>query len=312
MTDVATVVSPPAAGGGAFSSDPNTTPTAAPPAATESRRARLWRLAGRVILGVGIFAALFVVYELAITPLTEENAQASLLNQFQQTIATTSVDAPRSTPVEGSPVALMDIPAIGLTQTVIEGTTPSDLKTGPGHLTDTPLPGEAGNVVIAGRRTTYGAPFARLGDLARGDIVKVDTGQGTVSYVINTVQHLSPGATDPVLATPDNRLTLLTSDPAFIASGRLVVEASLQGLPLDLAQRRTVLVGAADLGLTGDPLGLALGLVWAELLGLTVYLVWRYRHRWSPEVLYLLTAPVVLILAVLTFSSLDLMLPGTF
>jgi hypothetical protein len=115
-----------------------------------------------------------------------------------------------------------------------------------------------------------------------------------------------------VLDTTDNRLTLITSDPAFIASGRLVVEASLRGLPLDVSHRRPVLVGNLDLGLTGDPLGLALGLVWAELLGLTLFLAWRYRHRWSPEVLYLLTAPVVLILMVLTFSSLDLMLPGTF
>lgn len=312
MTDVATVASPPAAAGAASTAAPNTSPAAPPRAATESRRARARRLAGRVTLGVGAFAALFVAYELAITPLTEQNAQASLLNQFQQTITTTSVDAPRATPVEGSPVALMDIPAIGLTQVVVQGTTPSDLKTGPGHLMDTPLPGEAGNVVIAGRRTTYGSPFARLGDLARGDIVRVDTGQGIVSYVIRSVEHVSPGATDPVLQTSDNRLTLLTSDPAFVASGRLVVEASLQGLPLDVAQRPPVLVGAADLGLTGDPLGLALGLIWAELLGLTVYLAWRYRRRWSPEILYLLTAPVVLILAVLTFSSLDLMLPGTF
>src|ERR1700722_3156099 len=182
MNDLATVASPPAAAGGASTPAPNTTPTAPPPAATESRRARVGRLAGRVTLGVGAFAALFVAYELAITPLTEQNAQASLLNQFQQTITTTSVDAPRLTPVEGSPVALMDIPAIGLTQVVVEGTTPSDLKTGPGHLMDTPPPGEAGNVVIAGRRTTYGSPFAKLGNLAKGNIVKVDTGQGSATY----------------------------------------------------------------------------------------------------------------------------------
>jgi sortase A len=261
---------------------------------------------------VGIFAALFVVYEFAITPLIEQNAQASLLALFQQTIKTTTLDAPGASPDEGSPVALIGIPSIGLTQVVIEGTTPSDLKTGPGHLMDTPLPGEAGNVVIAGRRTTYGGPFANLDELARGDIVKFDTGQGAVTYIVNTVEHVGAGATDPVLDTPDNRLTLVTSDPAYLASGRLVVEASLQGRPLDVASRRPVLVGTADLGLTGDPLGLALGVVWAELLGLTVYLAWRYRHRWSPEVLYLLAAPVVLILAVLTFSSLDLMLPGTF
>jgi sortase A len=312
MTDIATVSSQAAA------PDVSSTPAPGGPrplpssGGGEARRERLERLAGRVVLGVGIFAALFVVYEFAITPLIEQNAQASLLALFQQTIKTTTLDAPGASPDEGSPVALIGIPSIGLTQVVIEGTTPSDLKTGPGHLMDTPLPGEAGNVVIAGRRTTYGGPFANLDELARGDIVKFDTGQGAVTYIVNTVEHVGAGATDPVLDTPDNRLTLVTSDPAYLASGRLVVEASLQGRPLDVASRRPVLVGTADLGLTGDPLGLALGVVWAELLGLTVYLAWRYRHRWSPEVLYLLAAPVVLILAVLTFSSLDLMLPGTF
>jgi sortase A len=312
MTDIATLSSPPAAPEATATSAAGGSPPAHGPGAGESTRSRLERLAGRVILGVGIFAALFVVYEFAITPLIEQNAQASLLDQFQQIIKTTTLDAPGVSPAEGSPVALLGIPSIGLTEVVIEGTTPSDLKTGPGHLMDTPLPGEAGNVVIAGRRTTYGAPFGKLDELSKGDIVKFDTGQGSVSYVVNRVEHVGAGATDPVLDTPDNRLTLLTSDPAYLASGRLVVEASLQGRPLDLAHRRPVLVGTADLGLTGDPLGLALGLVWAELLGLTLFLARRYRNRWSPEVLYLLTAPVVLVLAVLTFSSLDLMLPGTF
>jgi sortase A len=277
-----------------------------------ARRERIVRLAGRIILGVGLLAALFVVYELFFTPLTEQNAQASLLNQFQQTITTTTVDAPGASIPEGSPVALIDIPSISLTQVIAEGTTPSDLKVGPGHLMSSPLPGEAGNVVIAGHRTTYGGPFAKLDELQPGDVIKFDTGRGTVTYVVRSVKHVSPGSPDPILDTTDNRLTLITSDPALIASGRLVVEASLRGLPLDVAHRAPVLVGNADLGLTGDPLGLALGLIWAELLGLTLFLAWRYRHRWSPEVLYLLTAPVVLILAVLTFSSLDLMLPGTF
>jgi sortase A len=312
MADTATVRSPSAVAEPApASTAPNASATAEPDE-IGGRRERLLRIAGRIILCVGLFAALFVVYELAFTPLTEQNAQASLLNQFQQNVPTTTVDAPGASIAEGSPVALINIPSIGLTQVVAEGTTPSDLKVGPGHLMSSPLPGEAGNVVIAGHRTTYGAPFAKLDQLVGGNIIKFDTGRGSVTYVVNSVKHVSPGAPDPILDTPNNRLTLITSDPAIFASGRLVVEASLIGLPLDVAHRAPVLVGNADLGLTGDPLGLALGLIWAELLGLTVFLAWRYRHRWSPEVLYLLTAPIVLILAVLTFSSLDLMLPGTF
>jgi sortase A len=262
-------------------------------------------------MGIGMFAALFVVFELTVTGLIEQGAQASLLTRFKSDITSTILDAPGASPVEGSPVALLSIPSIGLSQVVVEGTTPSDVKAGPGHLMNTPLPGEAGNAVIAGRRTTYGGPFASLGELTNGAIIRVATGQGAVDYVVDAVRRVSPGAPDPVLATTDSRLTLVTSDPAFVASGRLVVQAQLQGLPLDIARRRPVLVGATDLGLAGDPVGLALGLIWAELLALVLWLAWRHRHRWSPEVLYLLTAPVGLVLAVLTFSSLDLLLPGT-
>jgi sortase A len=312
MADTVTVTSPPALSEPTSSSSTRRVDAAPEPDAPGGRRERLLRVLGRVILGVGLFAALFVVYELAFTPLTQQNAQASLLSQFQQDVPTTTLDGPGASIPEGSPVALIDIPNIGLTQVVAEGTTPSDLKVGPGHLMSSPLPGEAGNVVIAGHRTTYGAPFAQLDQLVAGNIIKFDTGRGTATYVVTSVKHVSPGAPDPILDTPNNRLTLITSDPAMLASGRLVVEASLIGLPLDVAHRAPVLVGSADLGLAGDSLGLALGLIWAELLGLTVFLAWRYRRRWSPEVLYLLTAPIVLILAVLTFSSLDLMLPGTF
>jgi sortase A len=281
------------------------------PETATAKRVTPMRWVAPILIAVGLFSALFVVYELTVTGLTEQSAQAGLLSQFQQSITTTNLDAPGASPTEGSPVALLRIPAINVSQVVVEGTTPSDLKTGPGHLMDTPLPGEAGNVVIAGRRTTYGGVFANLDQLASGDTVHIDSGQGTVTYVVSSVGHVSPGAADPVVATTDNRLTLITADPALVGSGRLVVVASLQGNPLDIAHRRPVLVGTADLGLTGDPLGLALGLIWAELLALSLFLAWRYRHRWSPEVLYLLTAPVVLILAVLTFSSLDLLLPGT-
>ncbi len=293
---------------------PAATPTAeqvsAPPR-TAVTRIRPFAFVGPMLTALGLVAALFVVYELAFTGLTEQSAQAGLLREFQQSITTTTLDAPGASPTEGTPVALLEIPVINVSQVVVEGTTPSDLKTGPGHLMDTPLPGEAGNAVVAGRRTTYGGSFASLDQLTVGDTVHVDSGQGSVTYVVSSVGHVSPGAADPVVATADNRLTLITADPAFIGSGRLVVVAKLQGKPLDVSHRRPVLVGTADLGLTGDPLGLALGLIWAELLALTIVLAWRYRRRWSPEVLYLLTAPLVLILAVLTFSSLDLLLPGT-
>ncbi len=61
----------------------------------------------------------------------------------------------------------IEIPKIGLSAYVIEGVGVDDLKNGPGHYPDTPLPGQKGNAAIAGHRSTYGAPFANVDDLIR-------------------------------------------------------------------------------------------------------------------------------------------------
>ena len=52
---------------------------------------------------------------------------------------------------------------------MVEGVSLADLKKGPGHYPETPLPGQEGNAAIAGHRTTYGAPFHRLDELKPGD-----------------------------------------------------------------------------------------------------------------------------------------------
>ena len=61
------------------------------------------------------------------------------------------------------------IPALNVDTVVVEGTGATALRAGAGHYPNTPLPGEEGNVAIAGHRTTYGKPFANLDRLAVGD-----------------------------------------------------------------------------------------------------------------------------------------------
>ena len=68
-------------------------------------------------------------------------------------------------PADGQPVGLLQIPRIGVDKVIIEGTSTTDLRQGPGHYLGTPLPGQAGNAAIAGHRTTYGAPFYNLNEL---------------------------------------------------------------------------------------------------------------------------------------------------
>ena len=66
-------------------------------------------------------------------------------------------------PAEGSVVAHIQIPAIRVDQYVVSGTSENEPSEGPGHYTGTAMPGQAGNIAIAGHRTTHGAPFNRLG-----------------------------------------------------------------------------------------------------------------------------------------------------
>ena len=84
----------------------------------------------------------------------------------------------------GSPVAVMGIPAIGLRTVILQGTTSSVLENGPGHLRDTPMPGQAGISVILGRETAYGGPFGKLASLVPGDSITVVTGQVVAGYKV--------------------------------------------------------------------------------------------------------------------------------
>jgi sortase A len=269
------------------------------------------RTAARVASVIGIVVGLFLAYEFIYTSLAHDRAQAALLTAFKQAVPTTTLDAPSSAAAEGSPVALLQIGRIGLREVVVEGTTPEDLKAGPGHLRATALPGEFGNAIIAGRRTTYGAPFGQLDQLQSGDPISVTTGQGVFTYTVSQVRQVRPGDADPLVGSLDSRLTLVTSDPAFVATGRLVVIAKLKGLPIAVPNRPPVFTSVTELGLAGDPLGYALGLVSIEILGAAVVLAWWLRRRWPLSVLLLFGVPVFAGLLLFCFSSIDRLLPGT-
>lgn len=271
------------------------------------------RSIGLVLTGLGAVAALFVGYEFGATGLTHDRLQPALLAEFRQRIVTTTLDAPTAAATEGEPVNLLDLPRIGLSEVTVEGSSPEDLKGGPGHLRASPMPGEFGNSVIVGRRTTYGGPFGQLDLMQLGDPVTVTTGQGTFRYVVTSVQHLPAGQATQLGGATDSRLTLVTSDPAYFATGRLVVIAKLVGAPIAVASRPAAPVSSTDLGLAGEALwpAPAPAILWAVLAVAVVAITRRLRSRWPASVRYMLVAPVLIGLAVLCFSTLDLAFAGT-
>jgi len=129
----------------------------------------------------------------------------------------------------GDALTRIKIPAIGVDVVVVEGTTQSALRAGAGHYPQTPLPCEAGNVGIAGHRTTYGKPFHNLDLLHPGDAIILETPVGKCTYKVVRTEIVLPTDTHVVDPTPVPMLTLTTCNPKGSARQRLVVHAQLQG-----------------------------------------------------------------------------------
>jgi len=120
------------------------------------------------------------------------------------------------------------IPVIGVDRYVVQGVAEADLQMGPGHYPGTPLPGQAGNVGIAGHRTTFGAPFFRLNEVHSGDLVYLTDTLGT-TWVYRVVSQIVVAPSDVAVLDPTRapELTLTTCNPRFEATSRLVVRAVL-------------------------------------------------------------------------------------
>lgn len=135
----------------------------------------------------------------------------------------------------GDVVAQLVIPSIDVDFFVVSGVGVEELRLGPGHFTDTPLPGQLGNSAIAGHRTTYGQPFHDLDQLAAGDDIVITTAFGTYTYEVRDLKVVEPtdygvvSTTDPNIAT----LTLTTCHPKWSAAQRLIVSAELNELESD-------------------------------------------------------------------------------
>lgn len=138
---------------------------------------------------------------------------------------------PEQVDEEGIPFGELAIPKIGVSQVLFEGVTPSTLQDGPGHMPWTPVPGQPGNAVVSGHRTTYGAPFYDLDQLAPGDVIEVETVIGTHTYTVRELAIVQPTDVWVTEARPGAWLTLTTCHPKLSARERLIVFAELTAGP---------------------------------------------------------------------------------
>ncbi|MBM3696719.1 MAG: class E sortase [Actinobacteria bacterium] len=123
----------------------------------------------------------------------------------------------------GEPIGTIAIPKIGVEWVVVEGDRLADLALGAVHIPSTPLPGQPGNAVISGHRTTHGAPFNRLDELLPDDTVSVTTTIGTHTYQVIESRVVRPTDTWVMDQWRGAWLTLTTCHPEFRATERWVV-----------------------------------------------------------------------------------------
>ncbi|MGC9962893.1 MAG: sortase [Acidimicrobiales bacterium] len=263
---------------------------------------------------LAVLAVWFLLYGLLLSGVEQHVIQPRLYDEFRLELA--SETAPLAEPVQaGSPVAIIDAPSAGMHNLiVVEGTTSRLLMSGPGHLTDTPLPGQAGTSVIFGRSVTFGAPFARITQMTVGDVVTVTTGQGVFRYRIEDVRR--PGSPlPPTLGAGGSRLTLVTSASGGWRSGwapthTVYVDAVLAGKAQPVPPGVPATVSPASLPMHNDPSAIVALIFWLQgLVIVTIACGWTWV-RWGRFETWIVGAPVFLAVLWGTSDALMRFLPN--
>ncbi len=132
----------------------------------------------------------------------------------------------------GEPIGRIIIPSIGVDVVMVEGTSKGDLKEGPGHWEEKPFPGQGGNFVVSGHRTTYGAPFFHIDEVEKGDEIRVILPYAIVNYTVTDVFIVYPDQVDTVRSIGKEQISLAACHPIYSAKQRIVAQGDLTSFVL--------------------------------------------------------------------------------
>ncbi len=227
----------------------------APRRSAADRIVRVIGIIGRIFVAAGLLLLFFTGYLLwgtgVYTKQQQEDAAKTLdANPLVDQQGLSEGNIPPARPAQpaklGDPLFSIKIPKIGLDTVVVEGVGREELKKGPGLfpdcgaglasdcVSDAKYPGENGNVAISGHRTTYGAPFFRLNELAPGDLVDFVSGRARYRYKVRSeAEVVDPVAGFEVVEQHGRtELTLTTCHPRFSAAQRMIIHADYVGASL--------------------------------------------------------------------------------
>jgi sortase A len=185
-----------------------------------------------VLLALGVLALAYAAY-VVIDARAYQARQHRLLQQARHLEPV--VAPPAGAPLvvaplaEGDSIGEIEIPRLGIAVSVVQGESAPTLQRAVGHLADTALPGEIGNVVLAGHRDTF---FRPLKGVKAGDAITMKMRDGDVTYEVESTAVVPPTDLSVLDSTGGRTLTLITCFPfSYVGSApnRFIVRARETG-----------------------------------------------------------------------------------
>jgi sortase A len=231
-------------------------------------------------------------------------------------------------PEPGDPVGRIRIPAIGVDFISLQGVDLKWLKEGPGHFPQTPLPGQPGNVALAGHRTTYAAPFNRLDELQPGDEIAFETLQGAFTYRVDAHEAevgqppsghfiVMPSQIEILEQDGTDKVTLVACNPKYSARERIVVTATLETppaptTPLPDVESGVTIDASSDALASGDGSARLPALVWSAAALLVWFATWNVARHWRRLPAYVIGTPIFVIVLFVAYENIARLLPAAY
>ena len=270
------------------------------------------RMAGQMLAILGAvllcFAAHVAVFGAIVHERDQQRAYDALRHELANGTAPVSAlgEDGRLLPA-GTPLAILEIPRLGVSEVVLEGTSAETTAAGVGHLRTTPLPGQRGTSVLFGRSAAYGAPFGTIDELRAGERITVTTGQGVHEYRVTGVRR----AGDQYRPPPAG-LTLTTADgPAFLPTDVLRVDAVLASdpQPSDGPAPRFAVPDEERI-MAGDVTALVPLTIWILALAVVAVALVAVRERLGRGRTWVIGAPIVIALGMTAADTAAALLPN--
>ena len=189
-----------------------------------SRQRSVPRIAQGLFLGLGL-AALAAAGGTAAYGAIAQRYQSWVFDRASTVPRMTARDEDTADLEEGDPIGRLQIPRVGMSVVVLQGTEDATLIAGAGHVPGTPSPGGHGNVVIAAHRDTF---FRRLEGIQPGDRIRITTLRAVYEYVVDSIETVDPEDTRVMESRGRPELTLITCYPFYFvgsAPKRFIVHA---------------------------------------------------------------------------------------